>query len=234
MSMPTTRLRFAAASLTLLALCLAAGFAAAQDRTVVLKASSVLDGKGKILHNTIIVVEGGKIASVGGAAPQGAVTYDLSRFTVLPGWIDAHVHPTWHFDANGKLAGENEPKERTILAGAANNWKMLAAGFTTVQSLGSPLDQDLRDAMVRYGLPGPRLLTSLEPISGKGDATGTPDELRGMVEQRHKDGADAIKIFASGSIRQGGKPTLSQDQLNAICDQAKKAGLRTAMRTEGP
>jgi len=234
MSMPTTRLRFAAASLTLLALCLAAGFAAAQDRTVVLKASSVLDGKGKILHNTIIVVEGGKIASVGGAAPQGAVTYDLSRFTVLPGWIDAHVHPTWHFDANGKLAGENEPKERTILAGAANNWKMLAAGFTTVQSLGSPLDQDLRDAMVRYGLPGPRLLTSLEPISGKGDATGTPDELRGMVEQRHKDGADAIKIFASGSIRQGGKPTLSQDQLNAICDQAKKAGLRTVVHAYGP
>jgi len=234
MSMPTTRLRFAAASLTLLALCLAAGFAAAQDRTVVLKASSVLDGKGKILHNTIIVVEGGKIASVGGAAPQGAVTYDLSRFTVLPGWIDAHVHPTWHFDANGKLAGENEPKERTILAGAANNWKMLAAGFTTVQSLGSPLDQDLRDAMVRYGLPGPRLLTSLEPISGKGDATGTPDELRGMVEQRHKNGADAIKIFASGSIRQGGKPTLSQDQLNAICDQAKKAGLRTVVHAYGP
>jgi len=234
MSMPTTRLRFAAASLTLLALCLAAGFAAAQDRTVVLKASSVLDGQGKILHNTIIVVEGGKIASVGGAAPQGAVTYDLSRFTVLPGWIDAHVHPTWHFDANGKLAGENEPKERTILAGAANNWKMLAAGFTTVQSLGSPLDQDLRDAMVRYGLPGPRLLTSLEPISGKGDATGTPDELRGMVEQRHKDGADAIKIFASGSIRQGGKPTLSQDQLNAICDQAKKAGLRTVVHAYGP
>ncbi|HKE35776.1 MAG TPA: amidohydrolase family protein [Candidatus Acidoferrum sp.] len=232
--MPTTRLRFAAASLTLLALCLAAGFAAAQDRTVVLKASSVLDGQGKILHNTIIVVEGGKIASVGGAAPQGAVTYDLSRFTVLPGWIDAHVHPTWHFDANGKLAGENEPKERTILAGAANNWKMLAAGFTTVQSLGSPLDQDLRDAMVRYGLPGPRLLTSLEPISGKGDATGTPDELRGMVEQRHKDGADAIKIFASGSIRQGGKPTLSQDQLNAICDQAKKAGLRTVVHAYGP
>lgn len=207
----------------------------AQDRPVVLKASTVLDGKGKILHNTtIIVIEGGKIASVGGAAPQGAVTYDLSRLTVLPGWIDAHVHPTWHFDAAGKLAGENEPKEQTALAGAANNWKMLAAGFTTVQSLGSPLDKDLRDAMARYGLPGPRILTSLDPIFGRGDATGTPDELRAVVQRHAKDGADLIKIFASGSIRQGGKPTLSQDQLNAICDEAKKVGLRTVVHAYGP
>jgi imidazolonepropionase-like amidohydrolase len=231
--MPTVRLKFTA-SLTLLTLSFAAGFTAAQDRPVVLKTSTVLDGKGKILRNTIIVIEGGKIASLGGAAPQGAVTYDLSRLTVLPGWIDAHVHPTWHFDATGKLAGENEPKEQTVLAGAANNWKMLAAGFTTVQSLGSPLDKDLRDAMARFGLPGPRILTSLEPITGRGEATGTPDELRAMVQQRHKDGADVIKIFASGSIRQGGKPTLSQDQLSAICDEAKKVGLRSVVHAYGP
>jgi imidazolonepropionase-like amidohydrolase len=230
---PQTRLRLNA-PLILLAISLAAGITAAQERPVVLKTSTVLDGKGKILHNTNIVVEGGKIASLGGAAPQGAVTYDLSNLTVLPGWIDAHVHPTWHFDASGRLAGENEPKEQTVLAGAANNWKMLAAGFTTVQSLGSPLDKDLRDAMLRYGLPGPRILTSLEPITGKGDATGTPDELRAIVQQHAKDGADVIKIFASGSIRQGGKPTLSQDQLNAICDEAKKAGLRTVVHAYGP
>lgn len=233
MLMPPTRLRFNP-PLILLTLSLAAGITAAQDRPIALKASTVLDGKGKILHNTTIVIEGGKIASVGGSAPQGAATYDLSKLTVLPGWIDAHVHPTWHFDATGKLAGENEPKEQTVLAGAANNWKMLAAGFTTVQSLGSPLDGDLRDAMVRYGLPGPRILTSLEPITGKGDATGTPDELRSIVQQRAKDGADVIKIFASGSIRQGGKPTLSQDQLNAICDEAKKTGLRSVVHAYGP
>ena len=232
MFMPT-RLRFTA-FLTLLTLSSTAESTRAQDRPVVLKTSTVLDGKGKTLHNTIIIVEGGKIVSVVGAVPQGAVTYDLSRLTVLPGWIDAHVHPTWHFDASGKLAGENEPKEQTVLAGAANSWKMLAAGFTTVQSLGSPLDKDLRDAMARYGLPGPRLLTSLEPITGKGDATGTPDELRAMVQQRHKEGAEVIKIFASGSIRQGGKPTLSQDQLNVICDEAKKVGLRSVVHAYGP
>src|SRR5215467_7948086 len=220
--------------LAALALLLVPRFASSQDQPVVLRASTVLDGKGKILHNTVIVVERGKIASVGGTAPQGAITYDLSRLTVLPGWIDAHVHPTWHFDATGKLAGENEPKELTVLAGAANSWKMLAAGFTTVQSLGSPLDKDLRDAMDRFGLPGPRIITSLEPITGKGDATGTPEELRAMVQLRAKDGAQVIKIFASGSIRQGGKPTLSQEQLNAICDQARKAGLRTVVHAYGP
>ena len=218
----------------LLALSFAASAAQAQERAIVLKAGTILDGKGGILRNTILVVEGGKIARIGGAAPPGATIYDLSQLTVLPGWIDAHVHPTWHFDSSGRLAGEQEPKEETVLAAAANNWKMLAAGFTTVQSLGSPLDKDLRDAIDRLGLPGPKILTSLDPIFGRGEATGTPEELRSAVQQRVKNGADIIKIFASGSIREGGKPTLSQDQLNAICSEAKKAGLRAVVHAYGP
>jgi imidazolonepropionase-like amidohydrolase len=196
---------------------------------IVLRTSTLLDGRGHVVGKAIIVIENGKITHVNanGAPPARAEVYDLRGLTVLPGWIDAHVHPTWHFDANGRLAGDNEPKEMTVLAGAANSWKMLAAGFTTVQSVGSPLDKYLRDAINGGGLPGPRILTSLEPIVGKGDATGTPDELRAMVRQRAKDGADLIKIFASKSIREGGGPTLSQEQLNALCDEAKKAGLRT-------
>jgi imidazolonepropionase-like amidohydrolase len=221
--------------LFLLSFLLAASESArAQERAIVLKASMVLDGKGQVLRNTILVIEGGKIARIGGAVRPGAITYDLTGLTVSPGWIDAHVHPTWHFDANGRLAGESEPKEQTVLAGAANSWKMLAAGFTTVQSLGSPLDKDLRDAIDRFGLPGPRILTSLDPIFGRGDATGTPDELRAVVQRHARDGADLIKIFASGSIREGGKPTLSQDQLNAICGEAKKVGLRTVVHAYGP
>jgi imidazolonepropionase-like amidohydrolase len=199
---------------------------------VILRARTILDGRGHILRDTSIVVENGKIARLDRNA-KGA-SYDLRGLTVLPGWIDAHVHPTWHFDAAGRLAGPDEPKEQTVLAGAANSWKMLAAGFTTVQSVGSPLDKDLRDAIERLELPGPRMLTSLEPIFGKGDATGTPDELRGMVQQRGKDGANVIKIFAAGSIREGGKPTLSQEQLNAICGEAKQLGLRTVVHAYGP
>jgi len=220
--------------LTLPALFSTPGLLVAQERPIVLKASTVLDGKGKVLHNTLIVVKGEKIARIGGAPPQGAVTYDLTSLTVSPGWIDLHVHPTWHFDAHGRLAGENEPKEQTVLAGAANSWKMLAAGFTTVQSVGSPVDKDIGDAIGGLGLPGPRILTSLDPIFGRGDSTGTPEELRALVQQHAQEGADLIKIFASGSIREGGKPTLSQDQLNAICDEAKKVGLRTLVHAYGP
>ncbi len=68
---------------------------------------------------------------------------------------------------------------------------------------------------------------------GKGDATGTPDETRAIVQQRAKDGADVIKIFASKSIREGAGQTLSQEQLNAACDEARKLGLRTLVHAYG-
>jgi imidazolonepropionase-like amidohydrolase len=221
-----------AAAAALIALFSATSKSRGSSPPVILRASTMLDGRGHILHDTTIVVEDGKIARLDPNA-KGA-NYDLRGLTVLPGWIDAHVHPTWHFDAAGRLAGPDEPKELTVLAGAANSWKMLAAGFTTVQSVGSPLDQDLRDAIERLELPGPRILTSLEPIFGKGDATGTPDQLRAVVQQRAKDGANLIKVFAAGSIREGGKATLSEEQLQGICGEAKRLGLRTIVHAYGP
>jgi imidazolonepropionase-like amidohydrolase len=204
---------------------------------IVLRTSNLLDGRGKVLRDKLIVIESGKISRIdeGNAkVPANAAVYDLRAFTVLPGFIDAHVHPTWHFDAHERLAPFDEPKEVAAVAGAANSWKMLAAGFTTVQSLGSPIDKDIRDAINRLGLPGPRLLTSLDPIFGRGEATGAPGQLREIVRQHSKDGADVIKIFASGSIREGGKPTLSQDQLEAICGEAQQVGLRTVVHAYGP
>jgi imidazolonepropionase-like amidohydrolase len=81
----------------------------AQDRPIVLKAATVLDGKGKTLHNTILVIEGSKIARIGGAIPAGAVVYDLSQFTVTPGWIDTHAHIGYHFDNSGRNSGRGEP-----------------------------------------------------------------------------------------------------------------------------
>jgi len=223
---------FLAAVSGAIALCCSASKPQSSAAPVILRASTVLDGRGQVLRDVSIVIENGKIARLDSNG-KGA-SYDLRGLTVLPGWIDAHVHPTWHFDAAGRLAGPDEPKEQTVLAGAANSWKMLAAGFTTVQSVGSPLDKNLREAIERLELPGPRLLSSLEPIFGRGEATGTPDELRAMVQQRGKDGADVIKIFAAGSIREGGKATLSQEQLNAICGQAKELGLRTVVHAYGP
>jgi imidazolonepropionase-like amidohydrolase len=103
----------------------------------------------------------------------------------------------------------------------------LMAGFTTVQSVGSPTDVALRDSIAKGLLPGPRILTAVEPLQGRGERTGSPDEIRAFVRKQKEAGADVIKIFASQSIRQGGGMTLSQDQLNAACDEAKKEGLRT-------
>jgi imidazolonepropionase-like amidohydrolase len=194
-----------------------------QEHPIVLKAATILDGRGQVLRNTIIVVEGGKIARIGGDAPAGAVTYDLSGLTVTPGWIDTHAHIFWHFD-NGRLAGKDEPPARAMLHAADNAILTLNAGFTTIQSPGSPEDKDLRDAIARGIIPGPRVLTSLEPLDEK---SGPPEKLRELVRERKRQGADFIKLFASKSIREGGTQTMTDEQLAAACGEAKSLGLRT-------
>jgi imidazolonepropionase-like amidohydrolase len=93
-----------------------------------------------------------------------------------------------------------------------------------VQNVGSAVP--LRDAITKGLLPGPRILTGIEPLAGRGEQTGTPDEIRAYVRKQKGAGADLIKIYASGGMREG-RMTLSQDQLNAACDEAKKQGLRT-------
>src|SRR6185295_18492440 len=116
--------------------------------------------------------------------------------------------------------------QEAAYAAAANAWVTLMAGFTTVQSVGSPGDIPLRDAIAKGALAGPRILTAVEPLMGRGEQTGTPDEIRAFVRKQKEAGADLIKIFAANSIGRNA-PTLSQEQLNAACDEAKKLGLRT-------
>jgi imidazolonepropionase-like amidohydrolase len=193
-------------------------------KRIVIAASAVLDGKGRVLHNTRIAVEGSKIVAIDPKA--GPVDYDLHGLTVLPGWIDAHVHITWSFGKDGKNAGLAGTTQEAAYQSASNAWVTLMAGFTTVQSVGSPTDAPLRDAIDRGTLPGPRILTALDPLQGRGEQTGTPDEIRAYVRKQKQAGADLIKIFASGGMLQG-PMTLSQEQLNAACDEAKKQGLRT-------
>ena len=196
-----------------------------QNKRIVIAASAVLDGRGHVLRNTRIVIEGSKIIAIDPKA--GPVDYDLSGLTVLPGWIDAHAHVTWSFGKDGKNAGPGETTQEAAYRAASNAWLTLMAGFTTIQSPGSPTDVPLRDAIAKGLLPGPRLLTSVDPLLGRGEQTGTPEEIRAFVRKQKEAGADVIKIFASQSIRQGGGMTLSQAQLEAACDEAKKQGLRT-------
>jgi len=197
----------------------------AQDAPIVIAASTVLDGKGHILRDTRIVVQGGKILRVDPKAEP--VTYNLRGLTVMPGWIDTHVHMTYHFGPSGKYGDQTETPAQGAFANASNAWVTLMGGFTTVQSVGARGDIDLRTATANGTIPGPRILTAVRPLNGRGPETGTPDEIRKFIDQVKADGADLIKIFASESIRDGGKPTLSEEQLVAACDEAKKLGLRT-------
>lgn len=202
--------------------------AVAQAQTVIIRAGTLLDGKGHTLHNVLIVVQEGKIVRVEPNAKDaritGAASYDLTHMTVMPGWIDLHDHITWHFGPNGRIEDKSETPSQAAFAASGNAYATLMAGFTTIQSVGSPEDKELRAAIQRDAVPGPRLLTSLEPIE---DPKLTPEQIRETVRKLKADGADLVKIFASRSIRQGGTRTLSDEQLQAACGEAKAQGLRT-------
>ncbi len=170
-----------------------------------------------------MVVEGTRIKSVAGPVPPGAVTYNLGTLTVAPGLIDTHSHIMWHF-ANGRLAGKDEPPLQAMLHAVDNAVNTLNAGFTTIQSPGSPEDKYLRDAIARGITPGPRILTSLQPLT---ETSGDPEKLRQLVRERKQQGADFIKLFASKSIREGGDQTMTDAQLQAACGEAKSLGMRT-------
>ena len=223
-----------AASVALFAACGAGGGAspeAADDGTLVITADQVLDGRGGVLEGHGVVVRDGQIVAVAAAAdlPAGQ-RLDFAGGTILPGLIDTHVHLDWHFGEDGKLARGAAP-ETAAMHAVENGIRMLEAGFTTVQSLGAAVDGPVRDAVVRGVVPGPRIITTLGQLSAR---TGGAEELVAEVNRLADAGADAIKIFASESIRVGGGPTLSQEELDAACGAATERGLRTLVHAHGP
>src|SRR3954463_11600479 len=145
----------------------------AAPRRIVIAAGTLLDGKGHAVKNTRIMIEGAKIVAID--PKPGPVDYDLHTLTVLPGWIDAHDHVTWSFGADGKNAGSDRTTQEAAYASAANARATLLAGLTQIQSVRSPPDVPLRDAIARGLVPGPRMLTAIEPLEGQGPKTGTPD-----------------------------------------------------------
>src|SRR5256885_883915 len=172
--------------------------------------STVLDGKGGVLRDKRIMVEGGIITAIEGKAYwegaqvvvhrrafpvsfsiitaiegkaywEGApVDYDLRGLTLLPGWIDAHAHITWNFGKDGKNAGMGGTSQEDAYQSASNAWVTLMAGFTTVQSPGAGNDIPLRDAIAKGMLAGPRILTGGEALVGEGGENGAPGERRGV------------------------------------------------------
>jgi imidazolonepropionase-like amidohydrolase len=195
---------------------------------IVLQTSTILDGKGGVLKNQQIVIEGGRIISVGPG--KARATHGLRGLTVMPGWIDTHVHLSWHFDANHKLVNGREKPEDAARFTAENARLTLEGGFTTVQSVGAEIDKPIRDQIAAGAIAGPRVLTSLRQIN---ERSGTPDAIRELVRQTKADGADLIKLFATTGMSAGGNQSMSDEQIQAACGEAAAVGLRTLVHAIG-
>jgi imidazolonepropionase-like amidohydrolase len=210
------------------AIVVAAATVSAQSPRIVIAVGTALDGKGGVLRNTRIVVQDGKIAAIDPSAAP--VDYDLRGRTLMPGWIDTHVHLNWHFSDQHVSVSGGEPPEQAALFTAEDAWMTLQGGFTTVQSLGAAIDGVVRDRINRGVLPGPRVLTSLRQIQNR---SGEPDQLRALVRQTKQEGADVIKLFATSGLGAGGDQTMTDQQIQAVCSEAKAVGLRSVVHAIG-
>jgi imidazolonepropionase-like amidohydrolase len=203
------------------------GQVAASPRESIIEAGKLLTGRGQELHNTRILIKDGKIAAIGpNLTAPGVVIYDLRDATVMPGLIDVHVHLLRHFGPNGNAEDPRETQTQFALGVVNNLWVTLMAGFTTVQSVGDPQDEVFREYVQQGIIPGPRILTSYHDIYGS-PQVGDDDVLRAKVDLLKYEHADLVKIFASNSIRDGGTEILTLHQLQVLCGEANRVGLRT-------
>lgn len=244
----------------LLLLCISV---AAQAQRTLIHCGSLINGKTKEMQNQVtVVVEGNKILSVDkGFTKPGKEDklIDLSKKTVMPGLIDMHVHieSETSKDAVVKRYTQNEADiafQSTIYAR-----KNLMAGFTTVRDCGgSGVNISLRNAINAGTIAGPRIFTTGKGIAttgGHGDPTNGsrkdlmgdpgpkegvingPDDARKAVRQRYKDGADFIKITATGGVlsvaKDGSGPQFTQEEVNAIVEASKDYGFHTAAHAHG-
>jgi imidazolonepropionase-like amidohydrolase len=227
---------------------------------VVVRAGHLLDTKdGKTLVNQAIVIEAGKIVSVGPVAEvktsAGDQIVDLSQTTVLPGLIDAHTHLTGNPEDSG-YQGLRISLPREALMGARNARVTLEAGFTTVRNVGASgySDVALRDTINAGEIPGPRMLVSGPPLgitgghcdnnllpfeyhaTGDGVADGIA-AVQHKVRENIKYGADLIKICATGGVlSQGDDPQASQytlEEMKAIVADAHRLGRKVAAHAHG-
>ncbi len=244
-----------------LALVLLVAANPASAEPVFVTAARMIDpASGRVLADPAIVVEDGKIVSVGTkatlAAPDGATTIDLGAKTILPGLIDMHTH----LIGDPTLGGYNsigETREAAAIFGVVNAEKTLMAGFTTVRNVGAGdfADVALRDAINAGLVPGPRMIVSGPSIGiigghcsdnnllpndfhlmGEGVATG-PWEMRAKVRANIKYGADVIKTCSTGGVfSKGTTPGAAQntvEEISAIVAEAHQRGLKVASHAHG-
>jgi imidazolonepropionase-like amidohydrolase len=188
---------------------------------VTIAADRLIDGTGAVLEPGYVRLQSGRIVSVVKDRPP-FVSYDLRGLTLLPGLIDTHIHLGSYVATNGEVR-EGNHGEALDPAVVENARRTLMAGFTTVQSVGSPADVPVRDAAARGEIAAPLILTSVLSLQ---DTAFSPIELRRWVRYAIRRGADVIKIYATASIREGGQRTLSDLQIQSVCSEARAAGKR--------
>lgn len=237
------------------ALALAVIVPAASAETLHVRAGQLIDPvRGEAVGERLITIVDGRIASVTPwtRAPAGGRVLDWSRYTVLPGLIDMHAHVADGFGQTDDPAEALKHSEaETILKGAEAARIMLRAGFTTVRDVGAYrglTDVALRDAIAAGQVEGPRMIVAGAYITtpgGGGAVTGAPagveipmvfrlGEMRGPDEARRRvryligQGADFIKVIATGAVlavgSEPGALELSEAEIAAACDEARRLG----------
>jgi imidazolonepropionase-like amidohydrolase len=215
------------------------------------------DAKGKIWSNAIVVIDSGKIRTVttdASAIPSGAETIDLSKYTGLPGLIDAHTHMTFYTDETPgvpmlKQMANLVPAVEVFLA-RKGAMRTLEAGVTTVRDLGSDqyMDIAMRDLINRGEMIGPRMFVvgyglyitntpykaGWNPPAG-GIADGVQEVLR-VVRQQIAAGVDLIKMYASTGTDDDvtGFETYTYEEMKAAVDTAHQFGKKIAIHSYGP
>src|SRR6266480_4391669 len=231
-----------------------------------IRAGTLIDGTGAApVRNAVIVIQGDRITAVGAnvQVPAGATVIDLSGETVLPGFIDAHVHLASHTigDGDWQHAGLTELPSQIALLGAAHAQQTLEAGFTTVRVVGSAnfADVALRNAITAGWIQGPRIIAAgisfgirgghcdetngLQPYAlGRegGVEVGVADgveEVRNAVRYAVKYGADVIKICATGGVLSltdsAGVQQYTEEEMRAIVETATQLDRRVAAHAHG-
>jgi imidazolonepropionase-like amidohydrolase len=203
------------------------------DSVETIHAARIIDGRGTLTTDAWVDVRNGRIVRVYSRPTRRPTpTYELGDVTLLPGMIDAHVHIASYDRSQSPSQGASDTPAQALLVRAGNLHATLLAGFTTIETLGGGSEQlALREAVRRWQIVGPRILTAVDPIWG-GNLSG--DSLRTLVRDLKARGADLVKVFASEGPLSRGVRTLSDEQLAAICGEAKALGLRTLIHAVPP